>query len=401
MDRNEELRAAQRAIVAALSQHAAYSYRASSAVVNRINEHIDQLARELTASLAERLDSLTQAEMQAFLSGKYTTPKLKAMKAEIDGWGVALDQAIKTEWDKTALALAGYEATYIGETMHKALDGLPSPKLKPDAVLSKAKQTPLFGKFVDDMLTEIAPDQKARIFASLRQGIAAGQSNSQIIRALRGTSDLRYQDGLMQAAKRDVERVVRTARNHVSSTAYDETYDALGVQFVVRVAALEGRTCVACAALDGKVYKRTDPKPAATLHPNCRCQYAPAMDGELIGNRPFVRALKVRGGYRIDGDGNRVPRPASFRSIGDMTKSQRTKAGLEVGQTKASTTYSSWFANQDATYQKEWLGPTRYKLYKEGKMPIERFSDPMKGKEYTIDQLRQRDAETFKAVFGS
>lgn len=390
MAKNEELRAAQRAIVAALSQHAAYSYRASSEVVNRINEHIDRLAKDLTAGLADRLDSLTQAEMQAFLSGKYTTPKLKAMKAEIDGWGVALDQAITSEWDKSALALAGYEATYIGEVMHKALDGLPKPKIKPEAVLRKATQAPLMGKFVEDMLAGIAPDQTARIYASLRQGIAAGQPNSQIIRALRGTPDLKYQDGLMQAARRDVERVVRTARNHIANVSYDETYEALGVQYVVRVASLEGKTCVACAGLDGKIYKRSDPKPAATLHPNCRCQYAPSVDGELIGNRPFMRAMKVRGR-----DGVR-----NYRSIGNMTKSQREKAGLEVGQTKASTSYSSWFANQDAAYQKEWLGPTRYKLYKEGKMPIERFSDPLNGKEYTIEQLRQRDAQTFTSIFG-
>lgn len=82
-----------------------------------------------------------------------------------------------------------------------------------------------------------------------------------------------------------------------------------------------------------------------------------------------------------------------------MTKSQREKAGLKIGQTKASTSYSSWFANQDAAYQREWLGPTRHKLYKQGKMPIERFSDPL-GKRYTIDQLHQRDVETFKAIFG-
>lgn len=399
MSRNNDLQAAQRAIVAALSQHAALSHRASSAVINRINEEINRLARDLAAQLAERLDSLTQAEMQAFLSGKYTTPKLKALKAEIDGWGVALDQAIKSEWNKSALSLAGYEAAHIVEVMHKAVDGLPSPKVRPEAVLKKAVQTPLMGQFVEDMLAGIAPDQVTRIYASLRQGIAAGQSNNQMIRALRGTPDLRYQDGLMQAARRDVERVVRTARSHVAGVAYDEAYDGLGVEYVVRIASLEGRTCVACAGLDGKVYKRTEPKPPTVLHPHCRCQYAPSLDGDLIGNRPFVRALKVRGGYRIDEDGNRVPRPASFRSIGDMTKGQREKAGLDVGQTKASTTYSSWFSNQDAEYQREWLGPTRYKLYQEGKMPIDRFSDPM-GKEYTIEQLRQRDAKTFKAVFG-
>lgn len=385
MASRDDLRAAQRAIVAALSQHAAHNYRASSAVVNAINAEIDRLARELTGVLAEKLESLTQAEMQAFMQGKCTTPRLKAIKAEIDGWGVALDQAVKSEWDKTALALAGYEAVYIGETMHKAIDGLPKLKPKPEQVYRKAMATPLMGQFVEDMLSGIAPNQRDRIYASIRQGIQSGQSNSQIIRALRGTEALKYRDGLMQAAKRDVERVVRTARNHVADMAGEDVFDALGVEYVVRVATLEGRTCVACAGLDGKVYKRTESRPPATLHPNCRCRYAPSFDGELVGNRPFVRALKVKG---------------KFRSIGDMTKKQREEAGLKVGQVKASTTYSSWFANQDAAFKREWLGPTRYKLYQEGKLPIERFSDPLNGKAYTIEQLRRRDAETFKAVFG-
>lgn len=390
MARRDELRAAQRAIVAALSQHAAYNYRASSAVVNAINAEIDRLARELTVRLADRLESLTEAELQAFVTGKYTTGPLKALKAEIDAWGVALDQAIKSEWDKAALALAGYEAAYIGETMHKALDGLPRHTPKPEKILRKATQTPIMGYLVSDMVAGLAPSQRDRVYAAVRQGIAAGDTNTQIIRMLRGTPAMRYQDGLMQAAKRDVERLVRTARNHISNAAYEDTYEALGVKQVVWVATLEGRTCQACAAMDGKVFRVGETHRAPPVHPNCRCVLAPSLDDELVGNRPFVRALKVR---KRDGSNE-------FRSIGDMTKNQRERAGLEVGQVEAKTTFSSWFKNQDAAFQREWLGPTRYKLYKEGGLSLDRFVDVQKGKQYSLEELRRRDAETFRAVFG-
>lgn len=390
MAKRDELNAAQRAIVAALSQHAAYNYRASTEVINRINAHIDRLARELTANLADQLESLTQAEMQAFLAGRYTTSRLKALRAEIDGWGKALDQAIKAEWSKSALALVGYEAAYIADTMNQAIDGLDKPSIKPEAVLALANRTPLMGRFVEDMLSAIAPDQRERIYASLRQGIAAGQSNSQIIRSLRGTPALRYQDGLMQAARRDVERVVRTARSHVSNVAYENTYSQLGVKMLAWVATLEGRTCKVCAAMDGKTFRVGEAFTRPPLHPNCRCAIAPDLSGGLIGNRPYVRALKVR---KRDGTNQ-------FRSIGDMTKNQRERAGLKVGQVQAKTTYASWFANQDATFQREWLGPTRYKLYKEGKLPIDRFVDPRRGQQYSLEELRRRDADTFKAVFG-
>ena len=226
------------------------------------------------------------------------------------------------------------------------------------------------------------------MFATLRHGIGAGQANSQVIRALRGTKALNYRDGIMQAAKQDVERLVRTARNHIANGAYEQTYLALGVEYVQRSAMLEGRTCKSCAALDGKIYRVDEPKPAATLHPNCRCQYVPSLDDKVIGNRPFVRALKVKG---RDGE-------SKFRSIGDMTKNQREQAGLEVGQVKASTTFSKWLGSQDAAFQREWLGPTRFELYKKGGYSLDRFTDPL-GKEYSLAQLRQRDAETFASIF--
>ena len=389
MSSPNELRAAQRAIVAALSQHAAYNYRASSAVVNRINKEIDRLARELTVNLADRLEALTQAEMQAFAAGRFTTSRLKALKAELDGWGKALDEAIKSEWDKSALALAGYEAAYVADTMNRALDGLPSAEPKPGTILRTANQTPILGYLVADMVAGIAPNQRERVYATIRQGITEGQPNSQIIRMLRGTPALKYQDGLMQSAKRDVERLVRTARNHVSNVAYEDMYRALGVQTVVWVATLEGRTCAACASMDGKVFKVGEAHRTPPVHPNCRCILAPSLDGGMVGNRPYVRALKVK---KRDGSNE-------FRSIGNMTKNQREAAGLKVGQVKASTTFSSWFANQDAAFQREWLGTSRYKLYKEGGMTLDRFVDPT-GRQYTLEDLRRRDAETFKAVFG-
>ncbi|EXE31859.1 hypothetical protein J571_4159, partial [Acinetobacter baumannii 554515] len=44
-----------------------------------------------------------------------------------------------------------------------------------------------------------------------------------------------------------------------------------------------------------------------------------------------------------------------------------------------------------------WLGPKRYKLYKEGKFDFEKFFDP-EGRLYTLDQLRKLDEQTFKEL---
>lgn len=389
MSKAEDLRAAQIAIATALAQHASYSYRASTAVVNRLNDEIDRLTRALTGELAERLEDLTQAELNAFVAGKYTTSRLKALKAEIDGWGKALAEAINTEWTTSAVALAGFEAAYVADLMGKALDDLPKVSIKPRDIFQQALQTPIMGRHVQDMAKALVPKQVEQVYSLMRNGIASGQTNSQIIRALRGTKALNYKDGLTHSVKNDVETFVRTARNHVSNVASEEMWRELGVRYVKRLAALEGRTCLPCASLDGKVYGIDDPKPPATLHPRCRCRYVASIDDEVAGNRPYVRALKVK---KRDGTDR-------FRSIGDMTKKQREEAGLKVGQVKATTTYGKWFDQQDAEYKRQWLGDSRYRLYRDGKLSLDRFVDPT-GRQYSLEELRQRDADTFKAVFG-
>lgn len=391
---------AQRAIVAALAQHSSYGYRASSQVVNRLWLELDRIGAGLAKELLPLLEALSPGERESFLAGRYTTDALKALKGEIDQAAKALDRAIRAEWSTSALALAGYEIAYITEVMGRAVDGLPKVKVPAVKALKAAADRPVFGgQLLDDLLTDIPVQARARIYAGIRQGIGEGQTNADIIRGLRGTDKLRYQDGLIHRSKLDVERVVRTARSHVSNVAYENTYRALGVKYLVVVATLDGRTSKYCAAMDGTRYEVDSDFPRPPYHPNCRTVLAPSFDGDLVGNRPFVRSLKVRGGYRIGEDGERVPRPASFRPVGDMTKAQREKAGLNVGQVQAGTKYGSWFRGQDAAFQKEWLGPARYKLYREGGYDLSRFVDP-RGRQYTLQELRRRDADTFKSIFG-
>jgi len=171
-----------------------------------------------------------------------------------------------------------------------------------------------------------------------------------------------------------------------------DTYEQLGITHVRFMATLDGRTSKLCASLDGKRWRVIDPHPVPPLHPNCRSIVQPVLDdaSDSIGMRPFVRSLKVTGR-----DGQRT-----FRPIGKMTPKQREDAGLKGGQVAAKTTYAKWFADQDAAYQREWLGGKRYRLYKEGGYTLDRFVDPVAGRQYSLAELRLRDAETFKQIFG-
>lgn len=383
------LEIAQQAIVTAMSQHASWLYRASTASANRLNAEIDKLAADLAAMLGDQLDALSHAELQAFAAGKYTTSRLKQLRAEIEAWAQALNEAVMAEWLATAPDLAGYEADYALGVMNQALEDLPAVSITATAIYKAAMAQPVLGELVDSLLSGISEGTKTRVYARIRQGVAAGETNRDIVRALRGTPALNFKDGLLEVTRRDAETVVRTARNHIGNVAYDEIYRELGVAYVMDCATLDGRTSKFCASIDGRKHKVGTNHPRPPYHPRCRTVQVPVIAEGLMGNRPYVRAMKVQG---RDGKWK-------YRSIGNMTKAQRERAGLQVGQVKATTTYTSWFANQSAAYQREWLGPSRYELYKTGKYPLDRFVDPT-GREYSLEELRARDEATFREVFG-
>ncbi len=396
MATTNELRAAQNAIAQALAQHASYQYRASSAVVNAVSKEIHALSSALAAELLPLLEDITPAEARWFLAGQYKTTRLKKLRDAIREFGAGAGHALKREWDETAPKLAAYEAGYAAAMLGQAVDGLPKLDIDGAAVYRRAMQTPMSGgapyggKLVQDLLDRFPNDQADRVMAAVRSGVVSGQTSSDIVRAIRGSRALNYQDGIAQIARGSAEMFVRTARNHISNEALNDTYERLGVKYVVDVATLDGRTSKYCASIDGRRHEVGTSHPKPPYHPNCRTIQAPSMDGDLIGSRPYVRALKVK---KRDGSDR-------FRPIGDMTPNQREEAGLKVGQVQATTNYGKWFENQDAAYQQEWLGPKRYKLYKEGGYSLDRFVDPRTGRQYNLSELRMRDEETFRQIFG-
>jgi hypothetical protein len=86
------------------------------------------------------------------------------------------------------------------------------------------------------------------------------------------------------------------------------------------------------------------------LHPHCRSILVPVeKEGKLPGERPFVM---------------------DERKVKDIPKDERSQL---IGQLDANTTFKEFFKKTDDFFQKEWLGPKRFKLYKEGKFDFEKF----------------------------
>ncbi|MCH7394194.1 phage head morphogenesis protein [Acinetobacter dispersus] len=358
-------------LIEILTQHQAYLYRASSQSVNELTRLFNSELDAMLSKLRDLLDELNDAEKVGLAGGQYTTNNLKEIRDLIAQWFSTLITSIPEVFTVSAAALAVYEANYTAR-----LYGGKIKKQNGNKLYSSAKKTPLVGgALVDDLLLKIAESARQKVEYAVRDGISSGKTNQEIVQRIRGTKRQNYEDGLLSTSKADIERTVRTARSHVANQAYHESFIQLGFKYERFIATLDGRTSKLCASLDGSVWEINDPaRRVPPLHPNCRSILVPVdRDGQLVGERPFVM---------------------DERKVKDIPKDERDQL---IGQIDANTTFKEFFKKTDDFFQKEWLGPKRYKLYKEGNFDFDKFFDP-NGQLYTLDQLRKLDDRTFKEL---
>lgn len=195
------------------------------------------------------------------------------------------------------------------------------------------------GKLLDPFLADYTRAQKDAITGAIRRGAFEGQTNQQIIQAVRGTKAAKYSDGILATSKRQAEAVVRTAVQHVSSVARMQTYQANTdlVKEYEWVSTLDNRTSAICQSLSGQRFKLGEgPMPPA--HINCRSTTVPVLDERF-----------------------------AFLQEGATRASQ-------FGPVNAEETYFSWLKKQSPAFQDAAIGPTRGKLLRDGGLSAERFA---------------------------
>lgn len=335
-----------------LIQHQAYLYRLSSSEVVTLLKAFDSNTSQMLSQLRDLLDDLSDAEKTALMSGQYTTNNLKDIQTLIQEWQQKVSTVLLDGFNVSATALAIYEAQYIAR---KFADQV----IKADgkALMSQVQNTPLTGgTLVDSLFSKITDDTRLKVENVIRDGINQGQTNQQIMQRIRGTKQFNYQDGLLNQSRNSIDVMVRTARSHVSNVTYVSTFEALGAKYLKFVSVLDSRTSKICASLDGTIWKVGDPdirKPP--LHPHCRSILVGVdASGETIGQRP-------------------------------------SDNGKDIKTVDSNTSFKEWFANQDEKFQRNWLGPARYKLYKDGKYTLDKFVDPLSGQVFTLKELEILD----------
>lgn len=343
--------------------HQIYLQRYGGGVARKIIALLNRVDADLYRQLTEALERLPR---EAF-----TVQRLDQLLVGVQRLNAEAYRAAGEELDTVLLELAGYEASWQHRAISSVLPAKVAQQLTLNTVTASqahaaAMARPFQGKLLREALTGIEQARAVRIRDTIRMGFVEGQTIDQMVRRLRGTRALGYADGLMEIDRRGAEALVRTAVNHTANYARQALYAANEdlIQEYEWISALDGRTTLGCIALSGKKFK-IGAGPMPPRHWGCRSTTVPVLR-------------------------------SAWEALG-LSKSEidlGTQASMD-GQVAGDISYGQWLKSKPAAFQDEVLGPERGKLFREGGLSVDRFTDP-RGKVYTLDELRKRDADAFE-----
>lgn len=339
-------------------RHALDTTRYSNGVVKRLIALLNRVDADLFRQLTEALERLPASQ--------FTVERLDALLQSVRELNARAYESLRHGLDVEMRDLAGYEADHQAQLFASTLPAEVSfTRINVEQAYSAALARPMQGRLMREWAASIEADKMTRIRDALRIGYVEGQTIDQMARRIRGTRARGYEDGIIEIDRRNAAAVVRTATQHVASVTRNRFYEANAdlIKGERYTATIDGRTTLRCASLDGKVFE-LGKGPMPPVHWNCRSV-----------RTPILKSWRELG---IDAD----------------ELSASTRASMD-GQIPEETTFGEWLRGKPAAFQDEYLGKTKGKLFRDGKLSIDRFVS-RNGDELTLDELRARDAEAFR-----
>lgn len=377
--------------------------RFTAGEVKRALRVLEEADRALARKLRNRLGPLTSGE-------DFTTRRLETLLADIRRARDELFKRLYREERASFLQLATDEADLEQRLLMGTIPvDYSAATVDLAAVATATIDKPFKGLMLEEWFDTLARADQKRLVSAIREGVAQGETTDEIVRTVVGTRSQGYRDGVLATSRREAEAVVRTAINHISNASREAVWKA-NEQVIEKLrwtATLDGRTSKVCATRDGELYNVGEgPRPPA--HVNCRSVMVPVVGTDFIGERATITDTRTRRKREIDF------RAEAKASVGEtkwskMSAAQRNAmiarrrqqwAAEKIGQVPAETTFAQFFKRQDAEFQREYLGKTKYLLYKKGGLTLDQFVD-RRGNELTLDQLRERHPKAFRKIEGS
>jgi SPP1 gp7 family putative phage head morphogenesis protein len=237
------------------------------------------------------------------------------------------------------------------------------------AALARTRARPADGATPAEWLAQANRGDRERAVRATRAGVAAGDSGRELSRAVVGSASLGRKDGIREVSRRSIQTALQTLTTHAAAQSSAAVWEANAtiVKSVRWVSTLDGRTSPICWTLDGTIFPiRQGIRPPA--HPHCRSVVMPIIPRlEAIAGAPGRDVLPATVVDRFDGQPPRVLR------------------------------YEEWLRGRSAKFQREVLGPSRFKLWSEGGISLERFVND-RGQLLTLNQLRTKLPAIFEEV---
>lgn len=195
------------------------------------------------------------------------------------------------------------------------------------------------GKLLEPFIKDWSKAQTDNLVGVIRQGIFEGQTNQEIMVAVRGTAPASFRNGSLAVVKRRTEAMVRTAVQHVSSVSRMATYEENSdlVKLYQWVSTLDNKTTPICQSLDGRQW-RVGEGPQPPAHINCRSTTVPVLDERF-----------------------------------DFLKKGATRSSAD-GYVNAKESYYSWLKRQPQKFQEKAIGKTYAKLLRDGGLDSTQFA---------------------------
>jgi hypothetical protein len=353
--------------------HAVDLQHYSNGVVHRIIAVLNRTDAQLFADLIAALERLP--------ADSFTVDRLEGLLYSVRAVNRQAYEAVQRELTADLHDLTVYEADFQTGLMRHALPGevvaqVGIAPINIEQVYAAAMARPFQGVLLRGVLADLEATRAKRIRETIAQGYVSGEPTGTIVRKLRGTRALRYEDGIFNRSRTETEAVVRTAISHTAAFTRDRFYEANSkvIAALQWVSTLDNRTTPMCRIRDGKQYTQDTHKPIGhaipwgagpgALHWCCRST-----------STPVTKSWKQLTGVDIE----------EF--------SPSTRASMD-GEVPEEMTYAQWLRKQSAARQDEILGPTRGKLFRDGGLELDSFYNN-RGAYLTVDELRQRDARAF------
>ncbi|AHY13559.1 MULTISPECIES: phage minor head protein [Citrobacter] len=341
------------------------------------------VARRMVA-LLNKLDTELAARLLVLLDGKradtYSARRLTSLLAGVRELNHQAYEQVNASLARELARYTDYEAGYQMDLFSSLIPGqvlkhVPLQSIAPEQVYASAVAQPFQGRLLKEWGQKLESDRLDKITSAVRTGFLQGETVEQIVKRVAGTPQLNRQDGVINASRRDLAVVARTAVNHMAATARQEFAQANSdiVKAKQWSSTLDTHTSQWCIIRDRKLY---------------------SLDGKPLGHAiPYLRGPgKIH--FCCRSCEILITKSWEEMQIASGELSNATRASMD-GQVPAHTSYAEWLARQPYARQEQVLGVTRAQMLRDGKITVpEMFNDA--GEFLTLDELRRVDASAFE-----